>query len=201
MKKYLIIAGIVLAFLVALGIQQKRIERLSNERDRYKGNSESLMSDVEYFRVRDSLSAARVQSLEMTMKEYERFRAQDASLIESLKKRNQDLAQVNTTQSETIIKLMSVPRDTLIIRDSVYVRARVVHSGDAWYDFDGLITENDFVGELHNRDSLILAETIKYHRFLGFLWKTKRIDERQENVLSKNPHTKILNIEHIVLEK
>ena len=201
MKKYLIIATIVLAFLAVLGIQQKRIERLSNERDRYKGNSEALMTDVEYFKVRDSLSAARVEALELTMKEYERFRAQDASLIESLKKRNQDLAQVNTTQSETIIKLMSVPRDTLIIRDSVYVRARVVHSGDAWYDFDGLITENDFVGELHNRDSLILAETIKYHRFLGFLWKTKRIDERQENVVSRNPHTQILNIEHIVLEK
>ena len=119
MKKYLIIAAVVLAFLVALGIQQKRIERLSSERDRYKGNSEALMTDVEYFRVRDSLSAARVEALELSVKEYERFRSEDAALIKSLQARNRDLASVNTTQMETIIALSSIPRDTVIIRDSI----------------------------------------------------------------------------------
>lgn len=201
MKKYLIIAGIVLVFLLALGFQQKRIERLSSERDRYKGNSEALMTDVEYFKVRDSLSAARVESLELTVKEYERFRTEDAALIKSLQARNRDLASVNTTQMETIIALSSIPRDTVIIRDSIPIKAVAVHAGDAWYDFDGLLTETEFSGTLHNRDSLILAETVKYHRFLGFLWKTKRIDERQASVLSRNPHTQILGLEHIVIER
>ena len=201
MKKYLIIAAVVLAFLAVLGIQQKRIERLSSERDRYKGNSEALMTDVEYFKVRDSLSAARVESLELTVKEYERFRSEDAALIKSLQARNRDLASVNTTQMETIIALSSIPRDTLIIRDSIPIKAVAVHAGDAWYDFDGILTEEEFSGTLHNRDSLILAETVKYHRFLGFLWKTKRIDERQASVLSRNPHTQILGLEHIVIEK
>lgn len=201
MKKYLIIAAVVLAFLAVLGIQQNRIERLSNERDRYKGNSEALLSDVEYFKVRDSLSAARVEALELSVKEFERFRSEDAALIKSLQARNRDLAAVNTTQMETIISLSSIPRDTVIIRDSIPIKAVAVHAGDAWYDFDGLLTENEFSGTLHNRDSLILAETVKYHRFLGFLWKTKRVDERQASVLSRNPHTEILGLEHIVIER
>lgn len=201
MKKYLIIAAVVLAFLAILGIQQKRIERLSNERDRYKGNSEALMTDVEYFKVRDSLSAARVEALELTVKEFERFRSEDAVIIRELKNRNRDLSQVNETQSQTIIDLLAVPRDTIIIRDSIPIKAVAVHCGDAWYDFDGVLTADQFTGTLTNRDSLLLAETIKYKRFLGFLWKTRRVQDRQLDVVSRNPHTKILDVEHITIIK
>lgn len=203
MKKYLVIAGVVLALLAlgALGWQHQQIRQLSSERDRYKGNTEALLTDVEHFKVRDSLSAARVEALELTVKEFERFRSEDAALIASLRQRNRDLASVNTTQAQTIIELSAVPRDTVIIRDSIPVKAVAVHAGDAWYDFDGLLTEDEFTGTLANRDSLILAETVKYKRFLGFLWKTKRIQERSTTVVSRNPHTEILGIEHIVIEK
>lgn len=201
MKKILIIAGVILALLVAMGFQQNRIERLTSERDRYKGNTESLMTDVEHFKVRDSLSAARAEALELTVKEFERLRAADASIISELRQRNRDLASVNTTQAETIITLSAIPRDTVIIRDSIPIRAKAVHAGDAWYDFDGLLTDDNFTGRLQNRDSLILAETVKYHRFLGFLWKTKRVDERQATVVSRNPHTEILGVEHVVIER
>lgn len=201
MKKYLIIAAIVLAAALAFAWQQTRIERLTNERDRYKGNTKALMTDVERFRVSDSLSAARVEALELTVKEFERFRASDAAIIAELRQRNRDLAAVNTTQAQTIIEMSSIPRDTVIIRDSIPIRAKAVHAGDAWYDFDGLLTDDEFAGRLQNRDSLILAETVKYHRFLGFLWKTKRVDERQATVVSRNPHTQILGVEHVVIEK
>lgn len=201
MKKYLITAGVILALLAAYAFQEKRIEKLRDDRDRYKGNTEALMTDVERFQVRDSLSAARVEALELTVKEFERFRSEDAALIRELRQRNRDLAEVNTTQARTIIEMSSIPRDTVIIRDSIPIKAKAVHAGDAWYDFDGLLTEDEFTGRLQNRDSLILAETVKYHRFLGFLWKTKRIDERQATVVSRNPHTEILGVEHIVIEK
>lgn len=201
MKEYLFLGGVMLALLLTLGLQHKRIERLTNERDRYKGNSEALMGDVEYFKVRDSLNGAKVQGLELTIKEYERFRAEDASLIKTLQARNRDLTQVNKTQSETIIDLLAIPRDTIIIRDSVPIPAVALHCGDEWYDFNGILSQGEFSGNLTNRDSLILAETVKYKRFLGFLWRTKRIQDRELNVVSRNPHTSILGVEHIVLEK
>lgn len=202
MKKYLILAAALLLAAIAVVWTGKKIDRLTDERDRYRNNTETLLSDVEQYRVRDSLNAARVESLELTVKEYERFRADDAALIKQLKARNRDLAAVNKTQSETIINLRAIPKDTVIVvRDSIRVPAVSVHCGDAWFDFDGVLTAERFTGTLSNRDSLILAETVKYKRFLGFLWKTRNVQDRQLDVVSRNPHTKILDVEHIVIEK
>ena len=202
MKKYLILAviGIVAALAVTCILSGRKIERLTAERDRHAGNTAALLFDVERYRVRDSLSAARAQSLELTIKEYERFRAEDASLIKELKQRNRDLAAVNKTQSQTIIDLRAVARDTVVlVRDSIITPAVAVHCGDAWFDFDGILTGDQFTGKLTNRDSLLLAETVKYRRFL--FWKTRKIKDRELNVVSRNPHTEIMGIEHVIIEK
>lgn len=199
-----IIAGFVCLLAVAVGIwvSTVRINRLSEERDRYRANTETLLGDVERYRVSDSLSAARVESLELTVKEYERFRSEDAELIRQLKARNRDLATVNKTQSETIIDLRAMPRDTVVIvRDSLVTPAVAVHCGDAWFEFDGLLTGDEFTGTLRNRDSMLLAETVKYRRFLGFLWKTRRVADRRLDVVSRNPHTEIMGIEYVTIER
>lgn len=203
MKKYLILADIVIvaALAVMCMLADRKIERLTAERDRHAGNTAALLFDVQRYRVRDSLSAARVQSLELTIREYERFREGDAALIKELKQRNRDLSAVNKTQSQTIIDLRAIPRDTVVlVRDSMRP-AVAVHCGDAWFDFEGILTGDQFTGKLANRDSLLLAETVKYKRFLGFLWKTKKVEDRQLDVLSKNPHTEIIGIEHVIIEK
>ena len=199
MRKYLFWAAVVIVAALAVIWANRKIGQLTAERDRYKGNTETLLSDVEHYRVRDSLNAARVQSLELTVKEYERFRANDAALIKELKQRNRDLAAVNKTQSQTIIDLQAIPRDTVVIRDSVRVPAVAVHCGDAWYNFDGLLTENEFTGKMEHRDSLLLVETVRYKRFLW--WKTKRIKDRQLDCVSKSPHNSIIGLEHVVIEK
>lgn len=190
------------AALAGLTLQYRAIQNLRHERDRYQHNTEVLMSDVEFYKVQDSLSAAKVENLELTLKEFQRFRSEDAALIKSLQKKNRDLASVNKTQSETIIALRSIPKDTVIItKDSLIVPAVKVHSGDAWYDFDGLLTKDEFTGTLRNRDSLVVAETVRYKRFLGFLWKTKEVKDRQVDVVSKNPHTNIMGVEYVTISK
>lgn len=200
--KPLAIVVAVLAIAIALFIQDRTIKSLRQERNRYQHNTEVLLSDVEFYKVQDSLSAAKVESLELTLKEFQRFRSEDAALIKSLQKKNRDLASVNKTQSETIIALSSVPKDTNIItKDSIITPAVKVHCGDPWYDFDGLLTKELFTGTLRNRDSLVVAETVKYKRFLGFLWKTKQVKDRQVDVISKNPHTEILGVEHVTVSK
>lgn len=195
------IAAALVAILCFVCVQHKRIEQLTGERDKYRNNTTALLIDVETYRVRDSLSAARVQSLELSVSEFERFRADDAKLIRELKAKNRDLAAVNKTQSQTIIDLLAIPRDTVIIRDSIPIPAVAVHCGDAWFDFDGLLTADEFTGTLANRDSLVVAESVQYKRFLGFLWKTNRVKNRRVDVVSKNPHTSIMGVEHVVIEK
>ena len=198
--KPLIAVACILAAAIAFILLNQRIARLTDERDRYKGNTTALLSDVEHYRFRDSLNAARVQSLELTLKEYERFRADDAELIRSLKQRNRDLAAVNKTQSQTIIDLRAVPKDTVVlVRDSVQIPAIAVHCGDAWYNFDGLLTKDEFTGKMEHRDSLLLVESVRYKRFLW--WKTKRIKDRQLDCVSKSPHNSIIGLEYVVIEK
>lgn len=178
-----------------------RVHRLSANLEREKSNVTSLVEGVEFYKVSDSLNAARVSALEFSLSEYKRFRAEDAALIKQLRTRNRDLASVNKTQSQTIIDLLAIPRDTVIIRDSIQVPAVSVHCGDAWFDFDGLLTSVEFTGTLRNRDSLVIAESVRYKRFLGFLWKTKQVKDRRVDVVNKNPHTSILNVDFVVIEK
>lgn len=202
MNKIKVISAVFLINAVLLFAGAWRISSLERERDRYKGSTAALLSDAKLYRFRDSLSAARVESLELTLKEYERFRGEDAALIKQLKQRNRDLSAVNKAQTQTIIELSAVPRDTVVIvRDSIRVPAVAVHCGDAWYDFDGVLTEDEFTGTLRNRDSLLLVETVRYKRFLGFLWKTKKVKDRQLDAVSKNPHTTIEDIEFTTIIK
>lgn len=199
MKKWLIVGAIFAALLVFAGFQQNAIDNLKQERNRYERNTESLLLDVAQYKTRDSLNAAKVGALELTIQEYERFRAADAKLIKTLQTKNRDLTAITASQSQTIMELSAVPRDTVIIRDSVAMPAVAVHTGDAWYDFSGLLTKDEFTGTLAVRDSLLLIESVQYKRCLFF--KTKKIKNRKLDVVSKNPHTKIVNCEHIVIEK
>ncbi len=199
--KIAVLAVVVIAAAISVVWADRTINRLTAERDKYRNNTETLLSDVETYRVRDSLNAARVQSLELSVKEFERFRAADAALIKQLKARNRDLAAVNKTQSQTIIELQAAPRDTFIVRDSIPIPAVAVHCGDAWFDFTGVLTRDEFTGKLEHRDSLYLVETVQYKRFLGFLWRTNKVKNRQLDCVSKSPHNSIKGLEYIVIEK
>ena len=201
MKCKLILFVLVIVALSYITVSGMRIASLKDEAAKYKNNTEVLLEDVERYRVLDSLSGARVESLELTVKEYERYRAEDARLIKALRAKNRDLAAVASTQTQTNIALQTIARDTVVIRDSVEVKAKAVYCGDPWYDFRGVLAGEEFTGELVCRDSLLVAETVKRGRFLGFLWKTKRIRDRRLDVVSRNPHTEIMGIEHIVIER
>ena len=201
LKKYLIIGAIIFVVLLIcqIIIQDRKIERLMDERDKYKENTETLLEQTATFKVRDSLNAAKVGTLELTIKELERYRADDAALVRDLTARNRDLNALNKAQMLTIEQLRCVPRDTVIIVDSISMTAKKVHCGDDWYTFDGLLTDDTFTGTMQSRDELVLTETIRYKKFL--FWKTKRIKDRELDAVSRNPHTTITQLEHIIIDK
>lgn len=199
MKQLLAIAAVAVILFAALGFQKGTIDRLREENARNVRNVETLLSDAEQYRTRDSLNAATIGALELTVQEYERFRAEDAALIRTLRAEKRDLQAVTKAQTETIMELSAVPRDTVIIRDSVAMPAVAVHAGDAWYDFDGLLIEKEFTGTLAVRDSLLLVESVQYKRWLFF--KTKKIKNRKLDVVSKCPYSTITDCEHIIIEK
>lgn len=202
MKKYLILAAIILAVAAAFWVQHVKIKRLTEERDRYRSNTEILLQDVRTYQTKDSLNAAKVGNLELKLSEYKKYRADDAALIKSLQTKNRDLQRVTTAQMETINELRANVRDSIVyLPGDTTTVLRCIEYSDKWVDFDGCIINNMFSGKIITRDSLLITESVQYKRFLNFLWKTKRIKNREFDIVSKNPYTKITGFEVITIEK
>ena len=203
MKKYIILAAIIMAVAAAFWFQQKRINNLTVERDKYRSNTETLLQDVRTYQTKDSLNAAKVGNLELKLSEYKKYRADDAALIKSLQTKNRDLQRVTTAQMETINELRANVRDSIVYLpgDTVTTVLRCIEYSDKWVDFDGCIINNTFSGKIITRDSLLITESVQYKRWLGFLWKTKRIKNREFDIVSKNINSKITGFEVITIEK
>lgn len=206
MKKYLIIAAIALAVaaVVTIWVQRSRINTLTGERDKYRTNTETLLQEVSRYQTKDSLNAAKVGVLELKLSEFERYRASDAELIKKLQTKNRELEAVTTAQMETISQLRGTVRDSIVYLpgDTTTTVLRCVDISDPWFSLNGCTTtDGTFTGTFINRDSILIAETIEYKRFLNFLWKTKKIKNRKIDVISRNPHTKIMGAEYIEIEK
>lgn len=193
----------VVAAVATIWVQRTKIEKLTDERNGYRGNTETLLQDVETYKTKDSLNAAKVGVLELKLSEFEKYRASDAELIKTLQTKNRELERVTTTQMETINELRATVRDSIVYLpgDTVTTVVRCIEYSDKWVDFDGCIKNNTFSGKIITRDSLLITETVQYKRWLGFLWKTKKIKNRQIDVVSKNPATKILGVEFVTIEK
>lgn len=204
MKKYLILAAIILAVAAAFWVQHVKIKRLTEERDRYRSNTEILLQDVKTYQTKDSLNAIKVGNLELSLAEYKKYRADDLALIKTLRAKNRDLERVTTTQMETINELRATVRDSVVYLpgDTVTTVLRCVDIVEPWFELHGCATpDGQFTGTHINRDSLLIVETVQYKRFWGFLWKTKKIKNREIDVVSRNPHTKIMGVEYIEIEK
>lgn len=206
MKKYLIIAAIALAVaaVVTIWVQRSRINQLTGERDKYRTNTETLLQDVSRYQTKDSLNAAKVGVLELKLSEFEKYRASDAELIKTLQTKNRELERVTTTQMETINELRATVRDSVVYLpgDTVTTVLRCVDIVEPYFELHGCATpDGQFTGTHINRDSLLIVETVQYKRWLGFLWKTNKIKNREIDVISRNPHTKIMGVEYIEIEK
>lgn len=194
----------VVAAVATIWVQRTKIEKLTDERNRYRGNTETLLQDVETYKTKDSLNAAKVGVLELKLSEFEKYRASDAELIKTLQTKNRELERVTTTQMETINELRATARDSVVYLpgDTVTTVLRCVDIVEPYFELHGCATpDGQFTGTHINRDSLLIVETVQYKRWLGFLWKTKKIKNRQIDVVSKNPATKILGVEFVTIEK
>lgn len=195
-KKVLGIAVVVAAILIF--IQEREIRSLRAESEKYKTNTTALMEEVTHYKLRDSLNGARADALQLSIKELQKWRADDAELIKDLKIKNRDLAAIDKAQTQTIIELRANGKDTIVIVDSIPIPAQTYHIGDKWFNFDCVVADNELTGNLAVRDSLVLVEQVKYKYFLW--WKTKKIKDRKIDAISKCPYTSIMGVERIIIE-
>lgn len=210
MKKILIKIGIYAIIAVSLIVCITTISNLKKENKRLESNQEILLSEKEVimaksqaYKVSDSLNAAKVTELQLTLAEYKRFREDDLKLIEQLKINKKELQSVISSQAETILDLYAHARDTIIINGEVPDTIKYFDYKSKWIDVNGYISlnTNNVNLKIANRESLKIIETAEYKRFLGFLWRTKKIKSRHVDVISENPATSIINVDYTSIRK
>jgi hypothetical protein len=185
--------GITIAFLWS----DNKI--LRDEVHTQKNNVSSLMQEVEEYSVSDSLNAASVTDLSLTLAEYKKYRAEDAELIDKMR------TELKRMKSATAVQTQAVYVNTAVLSedgraDSIDVgyKERTAEYGDEWHDISMLIKKDSVEYTLRTRESLLITNHVIPKRFLFFKFGCKEV---RTDVLSRNPYTEKINVESIVIRK
>jgi hypothetical protein len=200
MKAYVIITVIFLSLLAAVGWQRERIRVISGERDAYRQNTYSLLETVESYKTKDLLNVASISEMELKISELQKYRQKDMELLETLNVDRKRLQQIITSQIQTLYRFSGTVRDSIVHIDH-YPRDTLpcIDITDTWFDLHGCIDGNaKFSGTFESRDSLMYVEHIVPHRFLFIKWGCR---QRRQEIVSRNPNTRILGAEFIRIRK
>lgn len=204
-KIYLLIGLLIVSLMGVIVSQKNVIKQTKAEKEIYQSNNDALLSDIKRYKTKDSLDAVSVKKIELTLLEYEMYRASDMQTIKKLQIDNKRLQSINTTNTETIYNLKAQVKDTIIQRmletqiEPKLDTLKCIDINTRWLSFNGCIgKENQFTGDIITRDKITCIEHIIPKRFLFFKWGVKN---RQLEVVSDNPHTKIVDAEFITIRK
>ena len=203
-KAYIIAAGILIILIAIIVALSARLKKVKADRDVQRKNVETLFTSVESYKVQDSLQAATIGDLQLTLKQYKQFRAEDAQLISSLKVDNKRLQGVVTTQTESYYQHTAALRDSVKmlitkVPDSIKVPiiVKTANFSDAWHSLNIVIDGDSLNYRLRTKESLIITNHVVPKRFLWFKFGCKEV---RTDVVSKNPYVESISLESITIK-
>lgn len=191
--------GTIIVLLIALGLSVRQLCFYKNETKIQESNISALIQSVEQYRVQDSLQAASVSELQLTLNQYKQYRQEDAEIINSLKVDNKRLNSIITTQTESYYTGIAALRDSIrMIKDEsgevIEQPVKVAEIENKWH-YLKVVLSDSLEYELKTNESLIVVNHIVPKRFL---WIFKfGVKEIKTDVVSKNPNTKKISVETI----
>lgn len=195
--KRLLLYGFIAALFVIAGLSVT-VNRLRADRDRYEANQTALMDDVEFYKTRSGQNAATVQKLTLTYDELKKNYEDVCATAKELGIKVGRMQSASTTATRTDVHVVTEVRDSVIIRDSIIQKVQTFRWKDPWVSIFGAINRDSVAVDVQSCDTLVQIVHRVPHRFWFIKWGTKAI--RQE-IVSKNPHTKITYTEYIELKK
>lgn len=195
MKKYLIIYAVLATLVIFVGGKL-----LLTERSRLKNNNDTLLGNVNYYRTATDESAASVQALRLRCGEYEELLAADAEKIRAMGIKIRRLESAAKSVVATDVAIKAPLRDTVFIRDTLRQvdTLRLFRWNDSWVTVDGVISADSVECRVQSVDTLHQIVHRIPRRFLFIKFGTKAL--RQE-IVSSNPHSKIVFTEYIKIER
>lgn len=196
MNKY---SFLIIAVLSGITISLLRSrQRLIEEKDSYKSNTEALMSEVRRIQADSSTMALDIKTLTMSLDEYKRFRAEDEEKIKKLGIRIKDLEATAKHNVEVDAPIDAEIKDSVMIRDTVPVFLKAVKMDTPYLKINGIIENDRLTGKINLPVTLNQAFWIEYkHKFLWWRWKVKAI---HQTISSDNPYVKIKYSEYIKIK-
>lgn len=196
MNKFLAISCLV-SVVVCLSLI-KVVQGLHEEKDRLTINNESLMESVNLYKSNSGKYAASVISLTLTKSELEKNRDELAETIKDLNIKIKRLQSASSTSTNTQVKVQTIIKDSIVYRNGLQDTLQSFSWEDSWTKIHGEIKNKDVNMYINSVDTLKQIVHRVPKKFLFFRFGTKAI--RQE-VVSSNPHTKIVYSEYIELKK
>lgn len=184
----------VLALCLVIYVQHRRTVRLMADRDRYRRNSEALLSDVRRFRIDSATTALDVLALHLSVNELERYRAEDLAKIKAMGVKIRNLEAAAKHRIEVAAPIDAIIRDTIIVRDTVPVAVQRVEMLTPHIQMRGLIEGGRLRGEIRVPVTLRQAVWIEYKRRWIF-WK--RVKSVHQTITSDNPYVEVKYSEYI----
>lgn len=207
MKKALFLYALAVTALLLCTLRHYR-----SENRRLEQNQTALASDLHHYRTRLGEEAASAQALRLHCAEFERLRAADAARIRTLgiRLRRLEAASKHVTRTEVTLRaplgdpllqpaaptqdpLRRTPHEALL-PDSL----RRFRWSDPWVTVEGVLGRDSVACRIESRDTLRQIVHRIPRRFLFIRWGTKAL--RQE-IISSNPHTRIVYSEYIRIER
>ena len=196
MNKY---SFLIIAVLSGITISLLRSrQRLIEEKDSYKSNTEALMSEVRRIQADSSTMALDIKTLTMSLDEYKRFRAEDEEKIKKLGIRIKDLEATAKHNVEVDAPIDAEIKDSVMIRNTVPVFLKAVRMDTPYLKINGIIENDRLTGKINLPVTLNQAFWIEYkHKFLWWRWKVKAI---HQTISSDNPYVEIKYSEYIKIK-
>ena len=192
-----ITATVAVAFLI------NATDKLWQENKRLSNNQAVLLDSMQTYKVADSLNAAKINVLELSLSDYKKYRAEDAALIKKLKA--DKISAINSVNATTTTDIKTPVKDSIVYKDKIIPidTVKQINFDSKWTSVHGFLANDTISLNIVNREELLITEGIVKKRFLGiklpiwlFGYKTKSV-----NVVSKNPNTEITNLEYIQIYK
>ncbi len=189
MKKILI----WILLLLAAGSLLRVYRGAKDEIARLEANQSALNEALSLCRgeLDDSVASCRV--LRLRCGEFEELRAQDAAEIRRLGIRLKRAEAVARNLTNTQLQIALPLRDTIRLYDTV----QLFRWHDPWVEVEGVVSADSVRCRVRSVDTLVQVIHRVPHRLWFIRWGTKAI--RQE-IVSKNPHTRVVYAEYIAIK-
>ena len=197
MNKYLVL--LIVALSITSGILIRSREKIIEERDLYKHNSEALLSENKRIQIDSSTMALDIKTLTMSLKEYKQYRTEDKERIEKMGVKIKNLEAIAKHKVEINAPIQAEVKQSILKIDTVPIYIKTIKMDTPHLKLDGIIENNKLTGKVRIPIMLNQAIWVEYkHKFLWWQWKVKAI---HQTISSDNPYAEIEYSEYIKIKK